>query len=466
MNWFFLLATIDLVSAQACASLWSQCGGRGYGGPLNCCGDSICNYENDYYSQCIPNPSSSPQKVTSDGCAMWWGQCGGLTHRGPTCCAAGSECIRHDEWYSECRPKENSGSCASTWSQCGGKDYRGPTCCQEGTKCTFVDQYYSQCQQIVDGKQPKTTAKASSSLAMNTNQQDQSSKSQPTVNKMTPVNKMKHVHTDRPRRHVHKKNHPVTTAVGGINQVHDPNTNTDMNKDVNDNNYSYNNVSTEPDYRNLTFKAIPGGKTGVGHTTRYWDCCKPSCSWAGKANVTQPVFACEHDGITVVDIETESACEPSGSAYACTDQQPFAINATLAFGFAAATIEGYTEENQCCSCMLLTFTDGAAAGRQMVTQIINTGATLYGNHFDIALPGGGVGVFQEGCQRQYGVEHGWGPAYGGIEAINDCSSLPKDLQPGCEWRWDFLDGGDNPNVVFQEIECPSEIVEISGCQRL
>lgn len=32
------------------------------------------------------------------------------------------------------------------------------------------------------------------------------------------------------------------------------------------------------------------GQSGV--TTRYWDCCKPSCGWSGKALVTNPVDTC------------------------------------------------------------------------------------------------------------------------------------------------------------------------------
>ncbi|CAF4871674.1 unnamed protein product, partial [Rotaria sp. Silwood2] len=33
-----------------------------------------------------------------------------------------------------------------------------------------------------------------------------------------------------------------------------------------------------------------GRKNGV--TTRYWDCCKASCGWTGKASVTNPVKTC------------------------------------------------------------------------------------------------------------------------------------------------------------------------------
>jgi hypothetical protein len=31
----------------------------------------------------------------------------------------------------------------------------------------------------------------------------------------------------------------------------------------------------------------------AGVTTRYWDCCKGSCSWSGKASVSHPVNTCD-----------------------------------------------------------------------------------------------------------------------------------------------------------------------------
>lgn len=150
----------------------------------------------------------------------------------------------------------------------------------------------------------------------------------------------------------------------------------------------------------------------------------------------------------------------------CTNQQPFAYNSSLAFGFAAASIAGSGEAQSCCSCMLLTFMNGPAAGKQMVTQITNTGGDLGANHFDIAIPGGGVGIFTQGCQNQWHAgPSGWGEQYGGVSSLQQCSILPSDLQPGCDWRWDFLSGGDNPDVTFVEIECPAALTDITGCIR-
>lgn len=34
-----------------------------------------------------------------------------------------------------------------------------------------------------------------------------------------------------------------------------------------------------------TATPISGGVSGTGKTTRYWDCCKPSCAWTGKVRI-------------------------------------------------------------------------------------------------------------------------------------------------------------------------------------
>jgi hypothetical protein len=78
-----------------------------------------------------------------------------------------------------------------------------------------------------------------------------------------------------------------------------------------------------------------GGQTGV--TTRYWDCCKASCGWAGKAAVTGPVQTCAKDGVTRVNVNTESGCN-GGSAFMCNNQQPWSVSSTLSYGYAAAHI--------------------------------------------------------------------------------------------------------------------------------
>lgn len=61
------------------------------------------------------------------------------------------------------------------------------------------------------------------------------------------------------------------------------------------------------------YSIIPGGVSGKSDTTRYWDCCKPSCGWNGKAHVTSPVKTCAKNGVTVIDNNIQSGCAAGGS---------------------------------------------------------------------------------------------------------------------------------------------------------
>ena len=74
-----------------------------------------------------------------------------------------------------------------------------------------------------------------------------------------------------------------------------------------------------------------------GVTTRYWDCCKASCGWTGKASVTNPVKTCAADAVTPVGVDTQSGCN-GGTAYMCSNQQPWNVSSSLSYGFAAAHI--------------------------------------------------------------------------------------------------------------------------------
>jgi hypothetical protein len=104
-------------------------------------------------------------------------------------------------------------------------------------------------------------------------------------------------------------------------------------------------------------------------------------------------------------------------------------------------------------------------GKKMVVQVTNTGSDLTENHFDIQIPGGGVGIFN-GCSGQFGAPNdGWGARYGGISSRSQCSQLPKVLQPGCQWRFDWFKNADNPSMDMRRVKCPKEIVDKTGCRR-
>jgi hypothetical protein len=113
----------------------------------------------------------------------------------------------------------------------------------------------------------------------------------------------------------------------------------------------------------------------------------------------------------------------------------------------------------------LTFTSGPVSGKKMVVQVTNTGGDLGDNHFDLQMPGGGVGLFN-GCTTQFGAPStGWGAQYGGISSRSQCDSFPEKLKAGCYWRFDWFKNADNPSVSFQPVTCPSALTDKTGCRR-
>jgi len=54
--------------------------------------------------------------------------------------------------------------------------------------------------------------------------------------------------------------------------------------------------------------------SGEAITTRFWDCCKPSCSWNGKARFSQPVQSCAKDESPLKDFVAGTGCK-GGNAY-------------------------------------------------------------------------------------------------------------------------------------------------------
>jgi hypothetical protein len=205
--------------------------------------------------------------------------------------------------------------------------------------------------------------------------------------------------------------------------------------------------------------------SGTGQTTRYWDCCKPSCAWPGKGSST-PVGTCDKSDNPLNDGgATKSGCDSGGSAFMCSSHSPWAVNDDLAYGWAAVNIAGSSESQWCCACYELTFTSGPVSGKKMIVQATNTGGDLGNNHFDIAMPGGGVGLFNA-CTEQYGAPaNGWGDRYGGVHSRADCDGFPEKLKAGCYWRFDWFMGADNPAVTFKQVSCPAEISGKSGCSK-
>ncbi|KAJ1531874.1 hypothetical protein ONE63_000523 [Megalurothrips usitatus] len=207
-------------------------------------------------------------------------------------------------------------------------------------------------------------------------------------------------------------------------------------------------------------------QSGSGTTTRYWDCCKPSCAWSENAgDVTAPVRTCAAGGTTTVSKNVQSGCN-GGNAFVCNNQKPFVKNGQ-AYAFAAAKIAGLSLSQQCCACFKLTFTSTAIAGKSLIVQVINTGNDLTTNQFDLQIPAGGFGSFTQGCPKQWPSTPAanWGSQYGGVSNRASCSAIPSALVSGCQFRFDWMRGADNPKVNYQKVTCPTALTDISKCIR-
>jgi len=204
-----------------------------------------------------------------------------------------------------------------------------------------------------------------------------------------------------------------------------------------------------------------------GRTTRYWDCCKPSCSWAGKVRGRDTyVKSCRSNGYDVFDHpNAASGCNSDGEAFTCNNQQPWAVNDGLAYGFAAAHIPGLSEQDTCCTCYKLDFTSDPLRGKTMIVQITNSGSDVGAHQFDLQIPGGGVGIFN-GCQPQWNApDNGWGERYGGVRSRDECYALPEQIRNGCFFRFDWFRGADNPTMTYSQVDCPQELKSITDCHR-
>ncbi|KAL8924353.1 MAG: hypothetical protein Q9208_004135 [Pyrenodesmia sp. 3 TL-2023] len=160
----------------------------------------------------------------------------------------------------------------------------------------------------------------------------------------------------------------------------------------------------------------------VPRSTLPRDCCKPSCAWS-RPGLASPVKTCNINDEPLADgVTAQSGCT-GGTSYMCSSQSPWAINDNLAYGFAAVS----AENPACCTCYKLTFTDTEIKGKTMIVQATNTGHDVSGTQFDLAMPGGGFGLF-DGCSNQWKANSSvWGAQYGGSNT-NQCSAYPPNIK--------------------------------------
>jgi hypothetical protein len=231
-----------------------------------------------------------------------------------------------------------------------------------------------------------------------------------------------------------------------------------------------------------------------GYATRFWDCCKPHCSWSENVPAgMKPLQTCLEDGLSEnPDTNAKSSCE-GGNSYVCYKFIPWEVDENLSYGF-AATSSG----DICGKCFEVQFTGegkydntpGAVAlkNKRMILQAINIGYDVSGGQFDILVPGGGVGAFN-GCSTQWGISNSeLGAQYGGLltdcmktagyynhEEIKDClraknealfkSKGLTEMAKGLDWFIDWYEAADNPKLIYREVPCPQEIIDVSGLKR-
>lgn len=250
---------------------------------------------------------------------------------------------------------------------------------------------------------------------------------------------------------------------------------------------------------------VSGGQ--AGWATRYWDCCKGTCSWrehttkigtpngiARNCSANNQEKAC----FTPVNdftngTSTVSSCD-GGDAFMCYGQVPWTVCDKLSYGYVAVQ----ASNSQCGKCFQIDFTGegkygtkpahALLKGKSMIVMASNTGGDVGNNHFDLMIPGGGFGNFTGGCAKQWNVDPNntdlVGINRGGFlgkcqeklgynattEAYKSCvrtmctnlfGGKPEmaDLLKGCNWFVDWFQAADNPNFTAKEVSCPPELVQ-------
>ena len=231
-------------------------------------------------------------------------------------------------------------------------------------------------------------------------------------------------------------------------------------------------------------KYVSGGYSGSGHATRYWDCCKPSCSWTSNAGSGNEARQCDSSMNLITDTNAASKCD-GGPSTTCLSQIPFTIEGCDNLGFAFAAVPG-NGPNVCGRCFLLEFTGSGKyetklnhqklKGKKLVVMASNIGYDVANMQFDVMIPGGGVGIFN-GCA---GIFSGnMGAQYGGLLSdcenevgyggddqtiytkrksclVEKCNSTFQQTaaKEGCLFLANFMEAAGNPLHNFKEVECP------------
>ena len=261
----------------------------------------------------------------------------------------------------------------------------------------------------------------------------------------------------------------------------------------------------------------------TGWNSRYWDACKPHCSWIsdgqeGKTDTTtQESYVA--GGTTarncnIHDVEvptftlgsavqqywmgyegTSSACKVGAAGvFTCTDMAPVAVNDNLSYAYVA----GPGSQTTCGKCFHLQYdgsfkdasannapkeTHKALKGKHIVVMTSNIGHDVEVGQFDLMVPGGGVGAFDALSTQVNGQNINWGAGFGGfltecqgklgydntLENYQECVKDMCDaafgnagfpnLLRGCHWFAEWYMAADNPTYHWEEVECPQYLID-------
>jgi hypothetical protein len=211
---------------------------------------------------------------------------------------------------------------------------------------------------------------------------------------------------------------------------------------------------------------------------------------------------CSRQNQKLSSADAPSACsEPDNNSagFVCYDNAPWAVSDQLAYGY-VATHGGAGDH--CGRCFQFQFKGSshnagndpgsqALQGKTMIVQATNIGYDVSGDgQFDLMIPGGGLGAFQNACPAQWGVSAGdLGQGYGGILATcksshgNDNHAALKQcvrtkceqvfgskselgaLMDACDWFVDWFEVADNPEFLYKEIPCPQALIDRTSMDR-
>ncbi len=271
-------------------------------------------------------------------------------------------------------------------------------------------------------------------------------------------------------------------------------------------------------YTNL----LASGTTQKGWNSRYWDSCKPHCSWMDNVDTSSQAayaaagYTSRNCNINDIEIPTfslsrglerywwgmegvPSSCEVgAGGAFTCTDMAPIQVNDTLSYGFVAGPsdqgcgkcyhlqYDGSTNNGAATGAPDVKDTHKALKGKHMIVMASNIGHDVDAGttQFDLLVPGGGVGIFNALSTQLGKAPTELGETNGGIlshcmqklgywqvtkeqyqecvidmcESVFDSTQWPH-MNRGCKWLATFFEAADNPSFVWEEVECPQYLVD-------